>query len=239
MAAPNNPAGRLYALLREAKRQEAQKSVRAAWANVFGSNEIARIFGHLCELSNVLDQVESEIRLLDVKHEVYLKHFPVLKAAILATNLDEQWNQTKGQLTEQALDSLEFCSERLEAMRPEGSVDTEMLEELRSEIAALFTSIETATIPPELKAVLMSMLNSMHEALGQYRILGVEGLRQEWFHIRARLERHGEAILMERNNPVVIKFMTAIGIWDTVSSVCLNTPQIWGEMVKMLGVAAS
>jgi chromosome segregation ATPase len=237
MATSNNPAGRLHGILREAKRQEDRLSVRAAWAAVFGfeENEIAKIYAHLAELSELLIRAESEFRLLDVRHDVYLKHFPALKLAILAANLDEQWKQKKAQLTEHALDALEICSERLEMMRPESVVDTEKLEELRSEIASLFATIETSEIPSELRSVLLGMLNSMQEALSQYRMRGVEGLRQEWFHIRARLERHAEAILDERSNPVVIKFMSALGHWSTLSSVYLNTKQLWGEVTKLLG----
>lgn len=237
MPSVNNPAGRLHSILREAKRRNEHRSIKVAWSEVFGlpDSDLSSILIRLVELDGLLRQVEEEVQKLDVKKDIYLKHVPALRSAILASNLDENWSEKRNLLTEQALDSLEFCSERLEALRPEPTLDETQINEIKLEVDELFETIEEADIPEELKAVLLGILGSMQESIAQYRIRGLEGLRQEWFYIRARLERHATAILGQRENPIVVRFMKTLQNWDTISSLYVNTKQIAGEVFKMIG----
>lgn len=89
MANPNNPAGRLYLILREAKRQEADLSVLKVWVSVFNFDpkEVRLVFERLTQMFDLLVEAEKEIKRLEVRTDLYLKHFPLLREILLPTNL--------------------------------------------------------------------------------------------------------------------------------------------------------
>jgi len=94
----NNPAGRLYTILREAQGKNGKESVQKIWASVFGiaesnETEILRSLLSLQELvENVHRLIENDPQL---NSDLFLKSFPNLRRAVSAQNLANPWNTYK------------------------------------------------------------------------------------------------------------------------------------------------
>ena len=224
----DNPAARLYALLREAKRQTPDMSIRDVWMTVFSveKKNLVEMMRCLIALSDLADRVEGEVLKLDVKHEIFLKHLPTVRRVVGGFNLDAPWKETRNLLAEEVLTSLEFCSERLNAIRPEKALPAEEFGEISKQVSDLFSTIDQADLPEDLRQVLLNVTQMLQDTLTQYRISGVDGLRQELFVVLDRLQRVHNQLNQEKMNPAVQALFKALGYWDTITSVALNTPQL-------------
>lgn len=231
-----NPAARLYTVLREAKKQPDNKSIKDVWNSVFivETDGLIPLLRNLVILSNLVDEVEKEILQLEVNHDVYLKHFPTIREVLSPSNFHESWQVTKRRLAEEVLGSLEFCSERLNALRPEKNLSKEDLEKISKEVKDLFSLVDKAELPEELRCLLLDVVQMLQSALMQYRIRGVSGLRQELFIIMDRLQRHYDDLSVQENNPTVQAVFKTLGHWDVITSVAVNTSQLLGAVFKAL-----
>jgi hypothetical protein len=231
----NNPAARLYTVLREAKKQLPESRVKEAWAAVFSieKTDIFEILRSLIALEELVTKVESEISLLDLNHEIFLKHLPTIRKVLSVSNLDAKWADAKNLLAEEVLGSLEFCSERLGALRPEKVLSTDEFEKIQNEVLKLFAVIDGSDLPVELRSVLLDVTQILQSALVQFRIRGINGLRNDLFIALDRLQRVHSELNKEKADPAVESMFKVLGIWDTVTSVALNTPQLLSQILTL------
>lgn len=224
----SNPAARLYIALRAAKNISQHKSVKDVWKSVFevDTDSIIILQKNLVLLSNLADEVEKEVQKLDVNPSVFLKHFPTIREILGVSNFSDLWQTTRAKLGEEVLYSLEFCSERLNAVRPEKILTEEDFKRISKEVNDLFALIAKAELPEELRSVLLDTVQTLQSALAQYRIRGVSGLRQELFVVIDRLQRNYSDLSNQKGNPAVQAVFKMLGFWDTLTSVALNTPQL-------------
>jgi hypothetical protein len=231
-----NAAGRVYQILREAKRQEGTKSVKEVWAAVLGASpeRVHTVYARLVRFEEEFEEAERLVRALDVNHDLYLKFFPAVRKAIAPTNLDASWNKFQSVLTEEALTSLEFCSDLLNTRSPERGVPPDDLADLAAEVNDLLESILHSDMPATAQQVLADLARSMQDALVEYRIRGVRGMRALMFDIMARIERNLPILEPEKEHKEVGRFMTLLAHWDTVTSAVLNTSQLAGPILPPL-----
>lgn len=194
MEVKNNPAGRLYDLLRTAQNQPSKESARNAWAKVFGTEpkDTSSLLKMLADLIVLVSQAKSSIeRLEDVDHTLYLKPFKRLEDFFSQINLDAQWAHWQNLLDEPTLYGLQFAADRLSRNAGSTSISEKDLDSLRAELESLVTSVLEADLPQTLKTLFLRNLESVRHALLVYRIRGIDGLEEE-------LERTVGALLLNK-----------------------------------------
>jgi hypothetical protein len=122
--------------------------------------------------------------------------------------------------------TLQFCSERLSKTCPERIPSQQDLNDLVGDISELAQKLEKADINKVLKTTLSELLESMRQAIAEYKIRGGRGLRQELFYILERLQRTIPALQENKDAPEVRSFWTIVERYDTLTSICVNAPAV-------------
>lgn len=232
----NNPAGRLYAILAEAKTQSSSRTFKEVWSTVFGVplHDMPGIFYRLVLLQDLTTEVERKIREFETNHEVFLEHLPKVRSLLNVTNFDIGWSHGITILSEGVLVTLQFCSALLDKHCPEKTISDTDLKDISSEIDALFSSISTSDLKKSLKALLLDLLESMRRAIVEYRIRGARGLRENLFSILECISRRFDIVREAERDPQVKGFWLLLTKYDTLASLYVNAPQILAGFSKLL-----
>lgn len=182
MEVKNNPAGRLYDLLRSAQKQSPKEKARAAWAKVFDvePTDTRLLLDMLADLMGLVSETRSSIeRLSDVDHGIYLKPFKRLETFFSHVHLDSNWEHWQKQLDDATLYGLQFAADRLSRITGSFTISEEDIDGIRKELEEFLASVLASDLPQGLKALFLRNLESIRHALLVYRIRGIEGLENE------------------------------------------------------------
>lgn len=242
MEVKNNPAGRLYDLLRAAQKHPAKDLARNAWAKVFDvePNDTAALLKMLADLIGLVSESKSSIeRLEDVDHGLYLKPFKRLETFFSQVNLDAQWAQWQGQLDEPTLYGLQFAADKLSRNAGSTSISEKDLESLRTELEQLVTSILKSDLPQVLKALFLRNLESVRHSLLVYRIQGIDGLEQELERAVGSLLLNKHQIPPKGDNSASRKFwerfFLVVDRINKAVTLCRGTSELAGPTIQAIG----
>lgn len=178
----NNPAGRLYDLLRSAQRQPGKDRARTAWGKIFDvdPSDTGLLLAMIADLIGLVADTKTSIeRLDDVDQGLYLKPFKKLETFLSQVNLDGPWEHWQKQLDEPTLYGLQFAADRLSRNAGSTSISEKDIETLQAELEQFVTSILASDLPQGMKALFLRNLESVRHALLVYRIRGIDGLEHE------------------------------------------------------------
>lgn len=238
----NNPAGRLYDLLRAAQKHPVKEPARNAWAKVFDVEpaDTGSLLKMLADLIGLVSQTKSSIeRLEDVDHVLYLKPFKKLETFFSQVNLDAQWAQWQGQLDEPTLYGLQFAADKLSRNAGSTSISEKDLESLRSELEQLVTSVLDSDLPQELKALFLRNLESVRHALLVYRIRGIDGLEEELERAVGSLMLHKHKIPPKGDKSASRNFwerlFLVVGRINQAVTLCRGTSELAAPTIQAIG----
>lgn len=182
----DNPAGRLLTLLRQAKSYHNTVSINA-WAQVFNLpfgnwQEQYELIHRLWEVNGLIDNLEQEIRSLedDEDKDSFLQPIERFRNAVpiggaWGTNVE----QTLGPITDGDLIVLDFCSRALHRLKPEPVADQKELGQLKNDVDNLFEKVHSSTtLETDLKKILLVQIETIRRGIQEYRIGGLERLRE-------------------------------------------------------------
>ena len=197
MEVKNNPAGRLYDILREAKKQQASQQTRKVFADLFDvdatdTNQILLIWADLIKLSSEAKKALTNIENID--HSIYLKPFTKLENVLSSINLNQKWENYSNNIDENTMYGLQFCSDTLGRSIGQTSIENEKINEIQKEIEELSEKIIKKNIPPKLKDLILNNLENIRRALIVYRINGIDGLEREFERTIGSLVLHHSEI---------------------------------------------
>ncbi|HCH1966146.1 TPA: hypothetical protein NKR26_002434 [Vibrio parahaemolyticus] len=181
MVDKNNPAGRLYSLLRDASAQPGKQPARVVWAKVLNADaksdsDITRKIIALFQLS---EEVQNIIRVIeDVNTDLYLSSFPQVEKAFFPLNLGASWSTYQQHLDKGVMTSLQFCAELLSTKYVEEKISDEDLEQITGMINELFQVIADSSLDSALRMTLLEEVERLRTALVMYQIKGAKGLKQ-------------------------------------------------------------
>jgi len=210
--ANDNPASRLYSILSRAKATNAG-IVSEGYAQVFGLD--AKDFGQLLRklglMSGEADKVARILKELGETrpHELYLESLPYIKKNFEIVHFAQQWQQFKGpNFRDVDLKTLLFCADRLSQRRPEKTLASEVLQKLLDGVTELYEEVSEADVEQELKAVLLDQLQKIRQAINDYAVRGIDGLREAAADAlltaignRASLQHEAERFRQQRESP--------------------------------------
>lgn len=241
MVKKDNPAGRLYTILREVERQNEKEQTRKAWANVFGvpeSNEL-EILRALIDMQVLVEETESLIANNDqLNSDLFLKSFNLLRRAVSAQNLANPWKTYKAGLTVDAMTRLEFCAEVLSATHQEDLLTNEEIDQLKKSLEELLEFTEGLEIDFELKVFVLSKLELIRRGIFDYRVNGASALRSVVESIIGSTITESEKYheIKENHSDVLHRLGILLDKIDGLMSKALKVNKVISKAAKVLGL---
>ena len=198
MPDPGNPAGRLYIILSEARNNIPTPDTRnvSQLASMFGINtkvtgkaEI-EVLHRLLELLRLVDETVEAINKIPMPNkEPYLRPIPHIKTTImhLLGNLQGKWAVYHQEIVKIDFVALEFCSTKLSEYPTEPPMKQADFDEILKDVQDLCDDVNRDGMPPELRMFILDLMESVRQAIAEYRIRGVERLREVLSHIAGRV----------------------------------------------------
>jgi hypothetical protein len=208
----DNPAGRLYALLSRVHALEGQGiSIQQAWVKTLGGSR-GSVTRALAGYAGLLDEIDRRVsRLNDPAAVSAFEHYAPIWANILFQPNQALTTDSRGLVDPGALAALGMVS----ALLGHESPDIELPEaakvgELRTNLISAIDMVRgDATIPSDLRALLVARLHDMLWSLDHLDTVGTEG-------VRAAAERLAGALVLtpeeKRSHNVVQRAIAAAGL---------------------------
>jgi hypothetical protein len=175
MVKANNPAGRLYLLLQELRKQPGPP-LQSAWANVLGiQDDTEQVLVLLVQVVNLVQETKNLILKQNVDHSLYLKPFIKIQQ-LLAVGLGSSVSGGTQYLDDTTMLGLEHCAELLSRQANEPIFESELLTRLQSEVDALLERVMDTQFSEELKVLILDNLNFIRNSILNYRIRGTKGI---------------------------------------------------------------
>ena len=244
MSKLDNPAGRLYEILNEARSMPGTHRVGGAWADAFGvePTDIRQIYALLLELMDLVDRAKKSVQQLDVDHDLYLRWVPNVEHVLIYSQLGAKWAQLQPQLDDTTMNQLEFCSELLSRRTSEKVISDEDLSKLQMEVETLLDKVLSANLPEELKDVLIEKLEQIRQAILAYRVRGNEGLRRALGSSLGAMflyREHIEEIQDDKQKTTVSQVVQFIANLAEILGFTLQAAQLTGLVTPLLGPGGS
>lgn len=230
----NNPAGRLHEILTKALeiKQVRYNNTSAtevlAEALEIDSNDPRDFFQGLTNLYNLVKDTKLAIeRLKDINHELYLRPIQNIEKALGTKDLGNvEWKTIRGIIQSDTMALLEVCADALSRKDAETVIDQEHLSELQNEVRLLLEKTMEADLTDEIKSFIFEKLQSIEQAIINYRFYGSAALQKAIEASIGAAIRHGEQIKEKQENPVVARFFDIILKADSLLRVIVNTKQL-------------
>lgn len=177
----DNSAGRLLAILQNAKAQSFRKELPASqgWARALGVEaDSTDLFFALAELNRLYDSSILRVDRLGRNKPQYNAQLATIRKAISPALLNLQWGQIQAQLSDGGLMALSAYSEILSLLDPDGEVPAANLKELQEQVDDLIDAFIEAKTDTAFTQFALSQLQKVRDALIQYRFRGPEVLLQ-------------------------------------------------------------
>ncbi len=236
-----NPAGRLFKILSEAKARNDSLPSRLVWANILkiDPTDISTILLNISELINLIHLTKNAIQKIDgINHEIYLKPFTKLEGAFASTNFEIGWSSFRGQLDDATMVALQFCSDTLSRQISENEISKEELDALLKEVNELLSMIIKSNLPEEIKSFLIDNLENIRRAIITYRIRGALSLKYVlesnigsfYFH----REQIDKVIKSGDGATIFPVFFRVVDKLNKLVSFAINTKKLASPMINLL-----
>jgi hypothetical protein len=234
----NNPAGRVYSILRQAKDTGGLPTIAAGLAKLFGVTADANgdIFRNLGLLDAELDEITLRLQAVGEtrQYDIYKKTLPRLKKILSFQNLGTPWDSFRASyIFEEDLKTLEFCSALLDGRFPEEAVTVDELATLLKQVNALWDEVLASSLDADLKVQVLDCLEQIRRAIRDYKITGIAPLRRAAFEAVAVVVTAAP----KTSTDAWTKFATIVNVVTTLtkfgSAIAPHLPQIH-EKLKLL-----
>lgn len=250
----NNAAGRLHLVLQTMLKQHENQKANAAWPDVLQDLELlgapdsegASLTTHqlLRRLSPILALPNEVRRQLDQSVPKEVDHFTqhlhlADKALTSSINLEVQWKSVVQYIPQEVLTELFHCSRELSRHDLEPVAALDDVKAIHQRVRDLFNEIENADMETELRTYLLKYLSLLDEALREFRITGMEGVRQAayaaagaWIIEQPDKEESARSgSIKSRFSGILATIFYITGIASNLGSMLTGVPVIPPEMV--------
>lgn len=236
MPPTDNPVGRLYAILDEARRQGDAVHTREVWGRVLhvDPTNTSELFPALVSLYELIADSRAAIKDLEVNQDLYLQPLDKIDEAFKRVQLEEAWQTYKRHLDEVTMVSLEYCAEMLSKEMSNRRVREDDLEELSAEVDSLLSDAVESGIDATLKGVIVRGLSSIKQAIVEYRLRGPSGLKQALDENLVGLFYNREAIQKHSKKEIVKRYFEVFKMLVDIVAVSFQLPQIVGPIRQLL-----
>lgn len=234
----DNPAGRLYHLLSDARDQNPDLPTRQVWQVVFNSGNddlvLADRLGKFC----VLTHQASRAALGSVPgakvEQLYWKCFEDIKTLVNSMSLVDAWTNSAQYLSDTTMLGLAYWAKELSGKEREAEISSEQLDELLAEVDKLSSTVAASDLDAELKTFIVGKLSDIRSCILDYRIRGSKSLEEA---IEATIGgvamRYGYYEKF-RTHHVVKSFEAFVLALKAVVATATGAKELGGDLVKLL-----
>lgn len=239
MAKTDNLAGRLYEILDATRKVRSpdltDNTARCRYAKVFGlsNGNTVEIVHRLFQIHRLFDEVLLIMRSIsDFDEELYLNPLSNLRFAVPLHNIETEWGKCAPHLSDAHMTALAFVAHELSRRPSEGSVNSEDLNQLLTEIDELYKDVMESSLDPDLKLLILERLEAIRQAIHEYRIRGIKRLREELAASIGTLIVNEDLIKQSGNKEEVQRFGKIINNLATYVSLASNVMKIAETVIK-------
>ncbi len=175
--APNNPAARLYELLKAMREKSEKRTARQAWCIALGISENvddAEFFQHFAEIVRLTSVVVDRLREVDAaSREEVERHMGRIRSGLIGVPLSHPANQLRNQFTDLAMQALSVAGKELARWSAENPAPDDSLRSIQQQVQDLEEAVIAAMLDPDLTQLILRLLNKVRLAIIQYRVQGV------------------------------------------------------------------
>lgn len=244
MEVKTEPAGRLYDILEQARRQPPSVPARDAWAAVFGvdASDTGTILKMLADLTQLMHTTKIKVEALEgIDHDLYLRPFTKIETILSQINLDGSWQHWKNQIDEPTIYGLQFCSDRLNRATNYTKIPNDEVDAIKKSLSELTDQILESDLDKGLKELLIRNLEQLRQALISFKIKGIDGLEQELALNLGSIILHREEIKEKSSNGKSALwekyFVFLEGVNKTISSAKNIKELVGSELFKLIGIS--
>lgn len=242
MSTDNNPAGRFYRLLSQAKGNQKNRNVNAfkVWAELLEADEkkpwlVLRSLAGVMELPAI---IREQIRgVPEIDQSLYLKWVPKVELAFASQRLNGHFHDFIQHIDDATLHGLEFCAECLSRKCPERRANESQLKEIAKDVAELIEEVLASDLPEDLRKFLLEHLNDLNRALQEYRLFGFKPLERAYGAIISGGLVAPEIIEKAKSKPHGQKFWAVFKKLSVVLMVAKSFVELGDRSFRVLGDA--
>jgi len=178
---------RLYDILKEVHQVTVDVSAMAleGWEKVFripdGSEYADSVFLIYPEFIKLIKKAKEDIQSLEINHDLYLRYYSnIEKLTDIKSFYKQKWSYVTATITDHTLEHLEFCVDAMAQLPSEEAVPEDDLINLKNDVNKILDDVLEKNIEPNLKKVIVSLLEEINLAIIIYKINGVESFQKVW-----------------------------------------------------------
>ena len=183
----NNPAARLYNLVRRLRSTSSNGPPARVWAQALDipiNQEMTgllfkQVIQGILAFLDLVDETEAGLHDLGFD-DFYWEAFPPLRLVAHRSFSNLRANQANltRPITDETLTLLRVIASEWGKKKPDPKIDEETLQEIQAEAHGLFESVKRAEIDRDMKSFILSLTSAILQAIQQYRIGGPENLKR-------------------------------------------------------------
>lgn len=194
------------------------------------------ILHRLFELNHLITEIEEKIKqVAESDYELYLNPFSRIRTTISPTRLTDNFSSILSEVTEGDMVTIRFCSQLLSKNFPEKSADEASLKELIIEIQDLYERINNSDLSYELKEILLDLLETMRQAIHEYRIRGISRLKEGIAEVLGKLILSQDLVKHSKSKEVT-NFGKIVNKFIAIYSFAADTVQLLGAGEAVKGI---
>lgn len=235
----NNPAGRLYNLLKKVTKKDKGKIGYIVWRDLLNTNDNQILFHNLEQIAGLPRVIKEQIKLRGNNYETLLKSLTEIENAFSTlVYLNNPFEVFIGKIDKSMFLTLEVCSEILSSQCPQEHIDSGELSNLRDDIQKLITEILDSDIKESLKKFMVRHLRAIDSAIQDYMISGIEPLEREFEAIIGAAKLYFDPDICENMNNTKQgnKFWEIVGRIATFIGIASGTLKISESVIKFLPI---
>ena len=235
----NNPAGRLYYLLENAKRVTSGDMLDG-WRvtlDIRGASEPV-VLSHIAEVFDLLHQAEMALsEALGDNSTRLITPIKRIKEYLIGAGLSQSWAGLTNLISDEVLMTVALAAEKLaHAGRTEIEIESEELDAIQSDLEELLRTVRTSEIDPEFKEFLIDELEIIRQALVSYRIGGPTTLTRA-FDLVAGGRLRTNAKFTDGSYPEVTeRFDNLLVRLAKIVSACSKVKMLTSATLRLLGI---
>ena len=176
----NNPASRLYELLKGLSEANRNLPTSAVLADVLGvENTPKNLMRGIVKFHDLVREVkEYATEKTPLPTAPLERYIPQIESAVDFTNLDAPWNNYYSRITPACLVTLEMIGQ-VETAPQDKIIPVEELSLLEESLRELFNEVEVeSTLDKEFKAFVLRQIEEIRRAISEFRISGASGFKR-------------------------------------------------------------
>jgi hypothetical protein len=232
-----NPARRLYRILERGK-QGKWNNVQEGLSGLFhvDPKDLSAVFSKYAGLLALIEDVGLRIQALESNHREHLLHcIPPLRRALFENvAMTNGWKDIMNRISSSDLGLLHFAAVTLDSVQIEIEIPQSDLDDVAKQANELFETVRTSQqLEPQLRVILLDLLESIRRTITDYQIRGAEGLKKVLAECLGRMALDREIVLKSQDKPEMKKFWEVVKNVGALFSASNQAPQL-GERIGNL-----